>query len=304
MRKFLYQIFLFSVIGLFIGEIIARVFVLSSDIPRRVIDADGIQKYIPNQTGNWKSGNHKWQINSMGWPGPLPKSKENLITIIGDSYIENFMNPDSCHQMAYLKSLIPDHNFMEASRSGVSFIEAMEISKQLDSLQPECQLIYLQDSDFRESITQIKKLDNITQINLDKNRVVQGKLKSVGLKLILYNWKFIYYLYNRNMVRLESQNDKKIQTFFKGLSDDRFQKFKELIFYASKNYDTSNKILIFRPDSSEELVGLVKKFGFRAYKLENDSHLPWSFDYDPHWNCYGHQEAAKQISMEIINHKI
>src|SRR5690606_35579075 len=124
----------------------------------------GVQKYLPNQEGYWKGGNHQWIINDYGWPGELPTKYDNLINIIGDSFIENFMNPNECHQSVFLKKLMPDYNFFEAARSGVSLIEAMEISKQIDSLNPKMTLIYVNENDFYESILNIKKLNDITQI--------------------------------------------------------------------------------------------------------------------------------------------
>ena len=104
-----------------------------TDLPQRTIDEYGIQKYYANQSGYWKGGEHKWMFNELGWPGELPEDYDNLITVIGDSFIENFMNPNECHQSKLLKKGLNNHNFIEAARSGVSFIEAMEISKQFDS---------------------------------------------------------------------------------------------------------------------------------------------------------------------------
>ena len=49
MRKFIKNIIFFLILGLVVGEIIARLFALSSDIPNRMIDETGIQKYIPKE---------------------------------------------------------------------------------------------------------------------------------------------------------------------------------------------------------------------------------------------------------------
>ncbi len=305
MVNFLKQILIFLIFGLIIGEIIARVFVLTSDIPQRMIDGSQVQKYIPGQVGYWKGGSHQWQINEKGWPGPLPDNYDNLITIIGDSFIENFMNPDECHQMAYLKELFPEHNFMEASRSGVSFIESMEIAKQLDSLNPQYQLIYLFDSDFEESIVQLEKLNDITQLDLDKNEIVYGEMKSPGLKKLLYSWKFVFYLYRRFPLNLRMNIDKKSNDNEK--IDDKdlsrmedLSLYRKLLEYVTANYDIDNKILVFRPGSNEDLIETTKEYGFKTISLDDskDSNS-WSFDYDHHWNCYGHNQVSLQIAKYL-----
>lgn len=299
MTKFIKNITYFLLLGLIVGEIIVRTFTLTSDIPRRVIDDSGIQKYIPNQSGNWKGGGHKWQINNRGWPGELPDTYDNLVGIIGDSYIENFMNPNECHQSKYLKKMLPTLNFIEASRSGVSFIEAMEISKQLDTLDPKMQLIHVHDSDFYESIVQIKRLNDITQIDLDEKRIIYGKMKAPGLKLILYNWKFIYYLYLRFSKNLGNEQEIKgtvLPSENKTRKEFKLIYYKKLLEYVNANYRINNKLLIFRPESDKEMVDLAKKIGFRTIHLSRSHGDNWSFDHDSHWTCYGHEKAALQVA--------
>ena len=118
------------------GEIVVRMTHSVIDVPQRMIDDYGTQKYIPFQNGTWKHGSHNWKVNKLGWVGELPASYDNLITLIGDSYIENFMNPDSCRQAKYLKKIMPEYNYLEMARAGVSLIEALEISRKSDSLNP------------------------------------------------------------------------------------------------------------------------------------------------------------------------
>ncbi len=166
MKRFIKHIVVFLLLAVIIGEVVVRMTHAMSDIPQRTIDDYGIQKYFPNQDGYWKGGDHKWVINEMGWPGELPENYNNLMLVIGDSFIENFMNPNECHQAIFLEEQLPEYNFMEAARSGVSLIEAMEIHKQLDSLKPVHTLVYVNDNDFFESIVEVKKMSDITQMSL------------------------------------------------------------------------------------------------------------------------------------------
>ena len=291
---------MFVLVGLLLGEIVARIFVLTSDIPMRTLTDDQIQKYIPNQQGSWKGGTHKWQINELGWPGPLPDSYDNLITVIGDSFIENFMNPDSCHQAVLLKKELPEYNFLEISRSGVSFIEALEMTKELDSLNPKYHLIYVSDSDFDESISQIKHMADITQLDLDTKQIVHGTLNSPGMKKILYNWKFLFYLYRRFPIRVNhtpiSSKDSISSTKKITVKLDRYN---ELFAFVKSKYETDNVIFVFRPETSMDFVELTKKYNIKYLLLNDSNDESWSFEYDHHWTCYGHEKVSKQVSKFI-----
>lgn len=119
MKLFIKRLALYTVSVLVIFECVIRLTHMTIDIPFRTINSHGIQLYIPNQTGYWRGGTHSWTINSDGWPGILPAKSEDLITIIGDSHIENFMNPDSCHLAPLLQKQFPNENFYEAGRSGL-----------------------------------------------------------------------------------------------------------------------------------------------------------------------------------------
>ena len=308
MKKFIKNCVLFFLLLLIVGEFVVRFTHAVSDIPRRTIDNTGIQKYFINQTGYWKGGDHKWKINELGWPGNLPSSFDKLITIIGDSYIENFMNPNECHQGPLLKKRMSEYNFMEAGRSGVSFIEAMEISKHLDTLQPEQTLIYVNDNDFYESITEIKKKGDITQLNLEKSKLIYGKMKVPGLKKILYNWKLLYYFYNRNPFVINADKEKKEITFGQIEKENNdFIEFKaeikEMFKWTVKNYETSNKILVFHPKTNMALIKLSKDYGFKSIILDSSrDNKSWTFDYDSHWTCYGHEQVANQVARSLNNY--
>jgi hypothetical protein len=304
MRKFIKNLTLFFIIALIAGEIIVRMTHAVSDLPQRTIDEFGIQKYYPNQSGYWKGGEHKWVINELGWPGVLPRAYNNLITVIGDSYIENFMNPNDCHQAVLLKKQFPNYNFLEAGRSGVSLIEAMEISKQLDTLRPVYHLIYVNNNDFTESITNIQRLPDITQLNIKKGEIIYGKMKSPGIKKILYNWKLLYYFYNRFPLNLSTPLDKLKKKEDK--PEDKFinsnnNEIQRLMVYIKQHYNTDNKILVFHPGTENTIIEICENAGFKVIKLNSENDKTWSFEHDSHWTCYGHNQVAIQVSNYIKN---
>lgn len=298
MKKFLITVIIFIATGLIVGEIIARIFVLTTEVPSREIDEFGIQRYIPNQKGYFKGGRHTWQVNKNGWVGPLPKKQDNLITIIGDSYIENFMNPEKCHQMIFLKDKLPRYNFTEAARSGVNLIEAFEISKQFYDRKPEFQIIYLDHSDFKQSLVDIVgRSQDVTQLNLKENRLEYGVIKSPGLKKIIYNLKFPFYLFRRfsETAIVKEPSDKILY------EENYKEEYTELLTYIIDNYDTSKVLMVLKPNTNKNVIQLLNEFNFETLLLNDKEDNDWSFDYDPHWSCYGHKRAASQVAKYLKN---
>lgn len=297
MKNFFKNIILLLIITIVVGEVVVRLTHAVADIPQRTIDEHGIQKYFPNQQGYWKGGEHKWTINKFGWPGELPQSYDNLIMVIGDSFIENFMNPNDCHQSVFLKENMKNYNFMEAGRSGVSLIEAMEISKQSDSLKPLQYLIYVNDEDFYESISHIKPMDDITQLNIDTNTIEYGEMKAPGLKKALYTWKLMYYLYNRFPLNNLSNTEEEPEVNKEDL--EFHSEISQLIAYIKTNYVINNKTLVFHPYSNKTIIKICEKAGFNTIILDSHNDETWTFDYDGHWTCFGHKRVAEQVGYRI-----
>lgn len=296
MNRFIKYLVLFSLAGVVIGEVIVRTLHLTNDVPLRTIGRDNIQKYVPIQQGYWNRGSHQWQINKMGWAGRLPENYSNLITIIGDSYIENFMNPDDCHQGVLLKELMPEYNFMEAGRSGVSFIEAMEIAKSLDSLNPGFHLLYMNTSDFKESIKNVRPMNDIAQLDLRSGTIVPGEMKFAFAKRVLYTCKFAYYLYNRFSQPHAALPPKNNSDFGKIEPE-----IKQLFEFVGTNYEIKNKVIVFHPGSDARIIRYAMSVGFKTIELNSSNDKSWTFAYDPHWNCYGNERVAAQVSKKLTS---
>ncbi len=305
MKKFLKKIVIYTIYAFIFGEIVARVLVLSSDIPQRKLNTTGVQNFIPNQNGSWTNRSHTWQINSEGWAGTLPESYDNLITIIGDSFIENLMNPSDCHQDILLKNDLENHNFIELGRSGVTLIESMEISKfALKKYNPKLQLIYLGENDFEESISTIKRKKDITQ--WDENEVIYGKVKAPLLKKILYNLKFPLYLYRRFPLNIFKKKTKQHLTQKKDETEkelNKFIKYQKLVKFMKNNYYTTNIVFVVKPNNPAELTKLLKNENFNVIELSMGEDKTWSFVDDHHWTCFGHKRAASQVSR-YLNEKL
>ena len=298
MKKYIIKLILFVAIGILLGEITVRVFNLTVDIPKCYQDKDMLFKYEPNQSG-MSFQRQKWIINKYGNFGFEPPSLDSLITIIGNSYISNTMNPPECHQSVFLAKMNKDYNFYPMSRDGASFIEYMEMAKSLERLNPILQLLYVQDEDFTLSLSEEMYDPNTIQLSLENNklRYVQSSPEWIRKgKWMFQNLKFVYFLY-RN-IYVEADRNPPHETNSKYKVPDRT--YLQLLFnYVKENYATEHIVLIFFPGSNQELIDLTDSYGFKTFLLEADDYVSWLTSVGGHWSCIGHEEAARQVNSYL-----
>ena len=298
MKKFLTNITILILVNLLVFEVLIRFFHLTPDIPQREI-VDGIQKYIPYQSGYFnKQSTEKWEINEFGWPGLSRIDSETIIAILGDSYIENFHNPYECHQASYLKAEFPNIAFFEAARSGMTLIEELEVRQQLEKqIKPLVSLIYLGESDIIESIQEIKPINDITQFSLSSRKVIPGELKAPFLKKVLYNIKTLHYVYlnrPRNGIIMPSNS-----VTDKSRLELRNIKIKEFIDAITSDYNLSTVIFIFHPQTNTYLIRLFEERNLKVISLQSTDYKTWQFSNDSHWNCEGHKSASTQVADNL-----
>lgn len=301
MRRFLLKISLFLTIGLVLGEGIIRTFHLSIDVPEAYTADDHLIKFKPNQTGNYINSSHKWVISKYGNFGYEPPSLDKLVTVIGDSYISNIMNPPRCHQANYLaKSNLP-FNFYPSSRDGASFIEFMEMKKSLGNLNPLLHLMYVRDWDFIESVVELGRKPLTVQYSLTSDELKYAEMTAGPVKSFLYNFKFPYYLYRKLLATAftDTENDPTQSEEQEKLQTIDYTAIKTLLIHTRGNYKIDNVILVFSPDSDPHLIELVEKTGFKTIRLKSDNYDLWRLENDRHWSCLGHQQAAEQVSTYL-----
>ncbi|EKT3956152.1 hypothetical protein [Flavobacterium psychrophilum] len=267
------------------------------------IDKTGLIKNYPNQTGYWLKGSHKWIINSFGNFGYEPRSLNNFYSVIGDSYISNIMNPPNCHQARYLSELNPEFDFYPCSRDGASFIEFMEMTKSINKMNPRGHLLFVHHGDFIESIFEIKNNPLTTQFSIDTQKIRYAELHTSKFKELFYNFKFPYYIYRNFIVKAKNSSVNNREE--KNTIID-YPKIKTLILYVKNNYDISKIHLVVSPDSDPKLSKILISNGFNIFQLSVNDYKSWQLEDDCHWSCYGHEEAAKQLSnyiKKINSHK-
>jgi len=192
---------------------------------------------------------------------------------------------------------------LEFSKKIVDFFKT--VSKQFYKKKPRLQIIYLNDSDLKQSIVELGRFGDITQLSLKDSKIVYGVMRSPGLKKIIYNLKFPFYLYRRfSETIFKKKPNKNSKTELVNKEKDYTLEYTELLKYVKANYDTDEVLLVLKPDTKKEVIDLLKKFNFKTLLLNNKGDNNWSFEYDHHWTCYGHERAAEQVANYLKNLKI
>lgn len=298
MKIFIIKIISFALFIFLLGEISVRIFKLAPDVPQLYLDKTGIKKYILGQEGYYTRATSKWKVNKYGWLGIDDTKKDTIISIIGDSFIENLINPISCNQGSLLKSNFKNYSFFETGRSGVTFIEAMQITNLLDTaIRPKLYLLYLSKFDFIESFANEERHPELVQIDLRTNQIINGHLENpIGRKL-LYKFKIIYYLY----LRFKSQAELERKHSGPEVAVD-MKNVTKCFNYCKQHYNIKKIIMVFHPATDPALIHLAKQYGFRTISLEFEGNKSkWVINNaDPHWSCYAHEQIVKQISTVLL----
>ncbi len=298
MKKYLLRIFVFIALGILLGEVVLRVFNLSVDVPKTYVAEDQLIKFQPNQTGT-SVQRCKWIINEYGNFGPAPASLDSLVTLIGNSYIVNTMNPPECHQAHYLTRENQDYNFYPMSRDGSSFIEFMEMAKSLEHLNPVKQMLYVHDEDFPYSIRELIYEPNSVQLSLEKKELSYVQASESKLKKMLYKFKFAYFIYRNYFVLAELNPFNRDAAPTRVSPELDFESLQRMFSYVKENYKIDNILLVFFPGSDQELMEMCKNVGFETMLLETDDYNSWLTSVNGHWSCYGHEEVARQVANHL-----
>ena len=286
-------------VGVLLGESVVRFFQLSIDVPEMYRDSDNLIKFRPNQKGSY-NGEHQWIINSYGNYGYEPPSLDSLVTVLGDSYISNVMNPPRCHQANYLANLNQRFNFFPSSRDGASFIELLEMKKSLRNYQPLHHLFYVHHEDFIESIAELGRKPLTVQVSLETGNIKQAQLTSSPIKTFLYNFKFAYFIYRNFLVSAFTDVEPDNNTAKKNNTID-LKAIESLLKYTKRNYITDDLTLVFSPKSNPKVIEIAAKNGFDTLSLKAMDYKSWQLEHDSHWSCSGHLKAATQVNSYLNN---
>ena len=294
MKRFIIKIIKYSIVVLIILEIVIRFFTLTNDVPQRDLDENGLQVFKKNQEG--QSHGHNWKVNSSGFLGHNKVKGENQVLIIGDSFVENIMNPFECRQSSFFKKA--GYDVFEIGRSGITFIESLEFySKYKSEVNPKISIFIIDNSDFEESIQEINKLNDRVQISLKTSKLSLGKIKAKYLKKILYNYKTLYYLYLKYLKSQKSNITSQSKEV--NQSNEEISLFiNKLIRISNQNYDLKDCLFVFRGENDFKELFNQLNLNFIELNLKGVEYM--YSENDSHWSCKGHQIASEKI-LKYIN---
>lgn len=328
MKKFLLRLFFFGCFSVLLGEIIGHYYNLPLKASSVMVQ-DNCRFYKPNQSGvysNWLQ-RIPWQVNEYGYLGVFYLDARPLFSIIGDSFIENAMNPITANQGYLLKKYFPQYGFIEGGIAAMNFFEAIMTAKLFNKkYQPDYHLIYVaNDNDFYESISNLKLRRDLMQVEISGPQVIikpavvdiRGKFNKLGAfiftksKTAFFIYKksplidkrqaILQWLCGRGGVKTIFGKPLPVQATSQAVEQaSKRQLVEKLLNYLRQVYPTDNIILVFNYSVSPEMIELTKHAGFqRSLRLVQDE-KPWRISArDDHWSIYGHNQVALQVKQYL-----
>ncbi|GAA5219839.1 hypothetical protein [Membranihabitans marinus] len=283
MKYFILKTLGFTIFLLLFLEIIIRILHFYNDVPLRMIDDYGNEKWVPFQEGYFYTGTKKetvskYRINNFGFNSTLNysfnHSDTTKIGLFGDSYIEGF-NQDVDQSIGIkIMNKIPIicYEFGFSGYDFASIIHLIETNeskfKVLDRI-----YIYLNNSDFNRSTYTIS--------NHQKERT------NTLISTIYRNFKFLMFLNHNGYIKTIKE---KFRFHSKNIDKPNYKIHNINQLINNSHIDWSKVIFII--DSSEIDSLIIQKLNSLAKVLDitnifSKSKYKTNFGYDKHWNNHG-----------------
>lgn len=152
-------------------EIFFRTVIPASDPPESFFDETENMYYYNNEKesgvitiGKFAEIRSRWRINNMHWNYPIDyktKSNNNLIAVIGDSYIEAFqVDVDKNYPYLLQEKLKPVYEVYAFGKQGAPLSQYLHISRYVNKhFNPDILIFNLVHNDFDESIEELNPSD-------------------------------------------------------------------------------------------------------------------------------------------------
>jgi hypothetical protein len=312
MKKLFLKSFLYAILLLLALEVWVRALHLSKDNPRRFIDEQKVEKWMPNQQGHAVTGNRRqnfseYYINSAGFNSYRefkPTADKEEIALVGDSFIEGF------HVNYYnsigkkIENTLPDIEVYEYGYAGYDMADQLH-------------LIYA----YKDKFDLIDHVILGIKFNNDLNR---GTYEPIAARMkfeqpmyrLLRKSKLLVYAQNigaidpiKNMVTtLLSFGKDDTPNYELETADERLMKEKkhlENLKSLIDQYGFDKKRFSFLLDSrktSALFLNYLEEEGINYIDYAEEfekAKRPVTLIYDKHWNNYGRTLIAKVISSYI-----
>ena len=109
-------------------------------------------------------------------------------------------------------------------------------------------------------------------------------------------------MYRKNLDLLQGGNKpKKLNSIIDiesidELNENKLMLISRLLDFIKKNYKTNNVIFILQPNVEDKIYDISLKSGFKTFRLEYPADRNYKTKNHGHWNCYGHEKMANQVS--------
>lgn len=190
------------VILLLLLELFFRFIVPASERPQSFFDEnDLIYKFDTTATregvhtiGKFAQQRGRWRINNYGWNSPIdyvPQGENNLIAILGDSYIEaTQVDVDKSYPSLLRKELGENYDIYSFGKSGAPLSEYLNYSRYINKyFNPDILIFNVIHNDFDASILKLApEATSLLTLNIEDSTITEN-LPKANSSLQQYNWK-------------------------------------------------------------------------------------------------------------------
>ncbi|WP_420322288.1 hypothetical protein [Flagellimonas sp.] len=313
MTRFLLKIGLYGILIFVILEVLVRIFHLYDDRPTRFVDSDGINKWIPGQTGYAVYGNRvqnksAYRINKSGFNSYRefePSNDKIEIALIGDSFIEGFHQDYTNSIGKKIENKIDGIEVYEYGHASNDFADQLYlISKNQDHFSKIDHIVfYLRYGDDLER----NQYKHINRKPLFKT-LRKSKLLEYGINIGLMDPIKSAMVSVRGFAgsREKKDSDRKQETTKVDSAQLRQDNFDHLI--ERYNFDIHKSVILL--DSRETPDSFLAHLQTRAITIidfanafeQAGGYRKTTLIYDQHWNNFGREIIAGEI-YKLIQRK-
>ena len=310
MKTLIGKMLLYFILILFFLEIFVRVFNLYFEYPPYYINDANVKTYLPNQEGNYTTGNRrmkyaKFNINESGFNSyrEYTPTKDKIdIALIGDSFIEGFHQDfDNSIGKKVENNLNNNASVFEYGHSGYDLADQLHLIKAYEEQFKLIDHIFIYLK-FNNDLERSKYTPNHWRVNLQYSTsfLIRDKIKlttyaeGIGIFdsfLDLKDKILGIPLENFDMDAEVSEAD----------SIKYLENFKTLINTFGIN-KSKTSFLLDKRTTSRHFLDYCKKMDYNYVDfgdLFEKSESPTTLIYDMHWNNHGRDLIANSISSYL-----
>ncbi len=313
----MFKIGLYGVLIILGLELIVRVFHLHKDRPERYLDEYNVEKWVPNQSGVWVTGNRKqnvghYRINNFGFNSVYDDfqttSNEKEIALVGDSFIQGFHEDYQSSLGQNIEGLLnAKYKVLEFGYAGWDLADQLHMMQAYKHLFDNIEYI-------------VTYMQFTTDLDRDKYTVSNRFSLDTPLSRFLKQIKTVVYLRDIGLLDPVTEclsglknriQGKKIAEDSNRISENeinslRLENFKRLI--EKYNFDKEKNVLLIDFSlCSSQFITYLEQNNFKTINFNTAfkaSKIPPTLIYDQHWSKHGRNLIANLIKEYLVSRGI